>query len=229
MNMKFCEKCGVHVTDDSIHCPLCQRILSDNSENEESRETGNAVFPIIPTFYSKYGLFIKLIILTSITGCVISVIIDLLIPSRIHWSIFVIVGVLCVWLSLGIAYRKMHNIPKVILHQVLAAAAVVLIWDLAAGWHNWSVDYVIPFLFVAANISLITAAVLLKLDISDFIFYCFINMLFGIVPIIFICTGILNVLYPSLISVGLNIIALSGLFLFQGRRIRGEILSRFHL
>ncbi len=226
--MKFCEKCRVKVTDDSIHCPLCQRVLSDNGDNPDTGGD-SAVFPIIPTFYSKYHLFIKLIILASITVCVVSIIIDLLIPTKMHWSVFVVTGVACVWLSLGIAYRKMHNIPKVILHQVIAAAVVVLLWDYATGWRNWSVDYVIPFLFVGANISLITVAILMRLDISDFIFYCFINMIFGIVPIIFIYTKILTVLYPSLISVGLNIIALSGLFLFQGRRIRGEIMSRFHL
>lgn len=223
--MKFCEKCKVKVSDDSIHCPLCQRVLSEDCENEKYSQ----IFPIIPTFYSKYHFLIKLIILASIVVCVISVIVDMLTKAPLHWSVFVIVGVGCMWLSLAILYRKMHNIPKVIFQQVLAAAAVVLLWDFAAGWKNWSVDYVIPFLFAGANILLITAAVFLKLDISDFIFYCFMNMLFGIVPIIFICTGILNVLYPSLISVGLNIITLSGLFLFQGKRIRAEITSRFHV
>lgn len=223
--MKFCEKCKVSVRDDSVHCPLCQRKLAGAEEHEEEK----AVFPIIPTLYSKHSLFIRLIILASIAGSVISIIINLLIPTKVFWALFVVIGVACVWLSLGIAYRKMNNIPKIILHQVIAAAALVLVWDWLTGWHNWSVDYVIPFLFVGANISLIIVALLLKLQISDFIFYCFINMLFGIVPIIFICTGILNVMYPSLISVGLNVIALSGLFLFQGKRIQGEIVSRFHV
>lgn len=224
--MKFCEKCGIKVNDDSLHCPLCQRALSENDEKKFENES---VFPIIPTLYSKYHFFIKLVILSSIAVCVISVIVDFLTAARVHWSGFVVVGVACVWLSLAISYRKMHNIPKIIFQQVLAAAAVVLIWDFVSGWKNWSVDYVIPFLFVGANISLITTAILLKLDISDFIFYCFMNMLFGIVPIVFICTGILNVYYPSVISVGLNVIALSGMFLFQGKRICGEITSRFHV
>lgn len=226
--MRFCEKCGVKVNDDSEHCPLCQRVLSENEENDEN-SCGEPVFPIIPTLYSRYHFFIKLIIFGSIAGCVISVIVDFLTESRVHWSGFVIVGVACIWLSLAIAYRKRHNIPKVIFQQVLAAAAVVLLWDFMTGWKNWSVDYVIPFLFVGANISLVTTAILLNLDISDFIFYCFMNMLFGIVPIVFICTGILNVRYPSMISVGLNVIALSWVFLFQGKRMCGEIISRFHV
>ncbi len=221
--MKFCEKCGVKVTDDSIHCPLCQCDLSKDSSDDNS-----AVFPVIPTLYDRHSILIRLIILVSIAACVVSVIINMLIPTKIFWSAFVVIGVVCVWISLGLAYRKRHNLPKFILYQVVVAAAIVLLWDFFTGWHKWAVDYVIPFLFVGANISLILVVILQKLDISDFIFYLFVNMLFGIVPVIFICTGILNVLYPSLTSVGLNVIALSGLFLFQGKRIKGEIMSKFH-
>jgi len=229
--MRFCEKCGVNVADDSIHCPLCQRRLihKNNSEKVEKASGENSIFPIIPTLYSKYSLFIRIIIFFSIVACVVSITLDLLIPTKIHWSVFVVMGIACMWLSLAIAYKKMHNIPKIILHQVLFSAGIVLLWDYFTGWHNWSVDYVIPFLFIGANIVLIIVAWILNLNITDFIFYFFINMIFGIVPIMFICTGILNVLYPSLASVGLNVIALSGLFLFQGKRIKSEIISRFHV
>ncbi|MCX7714731.1 MAG: DUF6320 domain-containing protein [Clostridia bacterium] len=196
--------------------------------NKGEGET-DSVFPYIPTMYNKNSLFIRIIIFASIAASVISVIVNLIVSTKVLWSLFVVGGIMCLWISLAVNIRKVKNIPKVILHQVAVSSVLVLIWDKFTGWHNWSVDYVLPFLFVGANISLGIISKLMKLKTDNIIFYFLMNILFGIIPIGFLASGRLTVLYPSLVSVGCSIIAFSALILFKGGAVKDELESRFHL
>lgn len=221
--MRYCEKCKVNVTGSTPICPLCQRRLppADGQEYE--------TFPVIPSMFNKHLLFFKLLIFASVAACVICVGINMLIPSGIFWSAFVVIGVICAWIDGVFAFKKLHNVPKNIIYQVIILSLISLIWDKITGWHNWSLNYVIPFLCVGAIVTMAVLAWLLKLKLNDFTFYILLYAVFGILPILFLIFDVVTVLYPSLISIGLSIISLVGLLLFKGDYIWTELKNRFHL
>lgn len=221
--MKRCEKCKVQVAGERKNCPLCQGPLS--GESDGSRE----VFPKIPTIYKQYSLFFRILILVSIIAAVISVTINFMIPESGWWSVFVVAGIGCMWLSLAFSVRKRRNIPKNMLYQVVILSLVSALWDWLTGWHGWSVDYVVPIVCVAAMIAMAIVAQVMHLDISDLMIYFCIGALFGIVPLVFYFTGSLTVIYPSLICVAGSIISLAALMVFQGRAMRAELRRRLHL
>lgn len=221
--MKYCEKCKVDVAGTIEYCPLCQRKLTNKGGEEYDR------FPYVPTMYNKHTLFFKMMAFISVVAAVICVAINFIIPTEVFWALFVVLGIGCLWIALTFAIKKLGNIPKNILYQVIIFSVLSLIWDKITGWHNWSLNYVIPFLCVGAIICLAVLAWIMKLKFEDFFFYLVMYVVFGIVPVIFLFTDSVTVLYPSLISIGLSIISFAALLIFQGKQILTEIKNRFHM
>ena len=221
--MKYCEQCKLTVTGQRSRCPLCQSVLRDEGEPYEE------VFPVIPTVYNRFQFFFKLLIFASAVLGIVSVVINLLLPQSGVWSLFVLGGIGCLWVFLFIAVRKRNNIPKNILWQVAVAILFCLLWDLFTGWHGWSVDYVVPSICVAAMAALAVTAKVFRLVVGDFLFYLLISVLFGILPVISILLGWVQVLYPSLICVGCSLVSLAAVWIFQGENMKREWRRRMHL
>jgi hypothetical protein len=221
--MKHCKKCNMNVRGTSDYCPLCQSSLSGSADG--SRDP----FPFITTLYKRHNLFFRLLIFGSIAASAILLLINCLIPTRIFWSLFAVGGILCFWLYLAVAVRKRHNIPKSILYQTVLIVVLAVLWDYLTGWRNWSLDYVIPFLFIGTSIALSVTAKVMRMKLDDYFFYLFIHILFGIIPLIFLLTHRVNVLYPSLACVTFSVISLAGLAVFKGEKIVEEFKNRFQL
>ena len=221
--MKYCEQCKVSVTGQRSRCPLCQSVLRDEGEPYEE------VFPVIPTVYNRFQFFFKLLIFASAVLGIVSAVINLLLPQSGVWSLFVLGGIGCLWVFLFIAVRKRNNIPKNILWQVAVTILFCLLWDLFTGSHGWSVDYVVPSICVAAMAALAVTAKVFRLVVGDFLFYLLISVLFGILPVISILLGWVQVLYPSLICVGCSLVSLAAVLIFQGENMKREWRRRMHL
>ena len=221
--MKYCEQCKVSVTGQRSRCPLCQSVLRDEGEPYEE------VFPVIPTVYNRFQFFFKLLIFASAVLGIVSAVINLLLPQSGVWSLFVLGGIGCLWVFPFIAVRKRNNIPKNILWQVAVTILFCLLWDLFTGWHGWSVDYVVPSICVAAMAALAVTAKVFRLVVGDFLFYLLISVLFGILPVISILLGWVQVLYPSLICVGCSLVSLAAVLIFQGENMKREWRRRMHL
>lgn len=221
--MRYCEKCKVAVEGSRKYCPLCQ--AETRCIDEDSRET----FPLIPTVYKKYNLFFRILIFASVVAGVVSVLINMLIPTRIWWSFFVLLGIGSMWITLAIAVRKRRNIPKTVLYQVVVISLLAVLWDAITGWHSWSLDYVLPIVCTFAMIAMSIIARVLNLHFEDFVIYILIDAVFGIIPVVFLLFGHLRVPLPSLFCVAGSIISLSALFLFEGERIKTELKRRLHL
>ena len=52
---------------------------------------------------------------------------------------------------------------------------------------------------------------------------------FGIVPVIFYLTGILNVRIPSVICIAVSLISFFAILIYEGRNMLKEIEKRLHL
>ncbi len=223
--MQYCDKCNVHVTGSRKHCPLCQGSLTGSEEPEKE------VFPVLPQWYSRSGLLLRALVFLSVTAAVVCFTVNALLPVGRIWSLFVAAGIAFMWIGIATALRKRHNIPKTILWEVVLLSLFSVFWDLLAGknWSGWSVDYVIPSLCVFALLSMMVIAKILRIQVRDYLIYLMIGTLFGILPIIFLLTGIVRVRYPSILCVAASAVFLTALLSFQGRNMRAELKKKLHL
>ncbi|NLB43322.1 MAG: hypothetical protein GX815_13935, partial [Clostridiales bacterium] len=124
---------------------------------------------------------------------------------------------------------KRHNIPKNIMWLVLIVSLLSIFWDWRTGSGGWALDYVIPIVSVSAMFVMYVTAKIMNLGANDYIAYFLLDALFGIIPVIFILLGWINVIYPSVICVAVSIIFLSAILIFQGENIKAELSKRMHL
>ncbi len=219
--MKHCEKCNVDVTGNRKICPLCQTMLSGEGEEE--------LYPYIPTFYNKHRFMIKTGVFASLSACIISIAVNMMIPQSGKWSSFVLLGMACIWICLYIVIKKCDNIPKTILYHVVIISLLSVMWDKFTGWHGWSVDFVIPSICIVAMIATVVVVKIFKKHLRNYIFFIFMNAVFGILPSIFYSAQLVQIRYPSLICSALSIIIIFWLLIFQGREIFIELKKKFHL
>ncbi|MCL2158477.1 MAG: DUF6320 domain-containing protein [Oscillospiraceae bacterium] len=222
--MKFCEKCNVSVLGETKKCPLCQNSLPENGETAEPD-----IFPFVPLARQKHSLLFRLLQLGSATLIIVSAVFNLIFPQRGPWSLFVAAGALCVWISLIFAIRKKNNILKNLAYQVTIASIFSVLWDVFTGWHGWSVDFFVPIAFVSAMSATAIISRILKVPPGTFIAYSCLLMLYGIIPAVFIISGLNSVILPSLICVACSLFSFAALLIFEGRNMAAELRRRLHL
>lgn len=222
--MHYCENCKVNIREGNGVCPLCGGIIPS-----DEMDKGEEVFPFIPTIYQEFHLFIRIIILVSISVAVISFAVNALFTPNSRWSIMVAAAILCMWVSLFFIIRKKNNIPKTIIWQVVLIGILSVLWDRSMGWYGWSIDYVIPSICVGAMIVMAIAAKILKIGVRELIIYLLVDVIFGFVPVIFLLFGWLNVGFPSVICVAVSAISLSALIIFEGYNMKAELKKRMHI
>ncbi len=220
--MMHCDRCKVTIGDSSARCPLCHGHLS--GENP-----GAPIFPKIGLTYPKSPLFFKLLALITVTALGIAFTIRLSYSSSSRWFWYALAGSACGWASLLLAIYKRKNVLVTVTYQTALFALFALAWDALTGWRNWSINYAIPSLFIFSMVVMAILPIIIKIPITD-CFVCFtVEILYGLIPSIFLVTGIATVRLPSLCCVVLSVIALFALILFEGKPMLAEVKRRFHL
>lgn len=221
--MLSCEKCKVSIRGSHQVCPLCGGVIQNDGEGIEEE------FPQIPTIYQEFNLFIRIMILVSISAIVISLAINAIVTRESHWALLVTAGILCMWISMFFILRKKNNIPKTIMWQVVLIGVLSVLWDRYMGWIGWSVDYVIPSICVGAMIVMAISAKMLHIGARDLVIYLFIDGIFGFVPLILLFVGFVEVKFPSIICTAASAISLTAILLFEWDYMKTELNKRMHI
>lgn len=216
-----CEKCNVSVSGTAKRCPLCQGDLQGVPNEDEQ------VYPIVPLNKSR-RLFLSIMGFVSVVICVICFTINLSLPGR-WWSLFVFGGILSFWVSFSLVVKNRGNIHKAIVWQVALISSIAVIWDLVTGFHNWSVDFVIPILCTVAMLAMAVIGKVMKLEINDYMIYLVLDAILGVLSLILILCGVVNFILPSAICFASSVISLAALFIFEGRAMVSEIKRKVHL
>ncbi len=217
----YCTNCKVEVVGNRKSCPLCQGMLAGEKQEE--------VFPKISFVYTEHGGFLKVMLLISVIISSVSVALNVMLPRAGAWSLFVLGGIGSAWISMISAINKRNNLPKNIVYQVIIISVIVVLWDLLTGWRGWSITYVIPFVCFFAMISMVIISKIRDLYVEDYILYIVIDGCFGLAQIIFVFTGWLTALYPSLICIVTSVISLSFIMIFKQKELSAEIKRRLHI
>jgi len=205
-------------------CVLCGNTVTTIDSKSEAEE----IFPAVPPYY-KSNMAMRIMIFISLSAIVISYTIRMLFPTTLNWPIFVLFGVGSAWLSLAIIIQKGKSIPKVILWQVTFIPLLAVFWDWQTGWRGWSLDYLIPILYLAAEVVMYVTAKITKLSVRDYISYALLAGIFGIIPILFILFEWVKTPYPSITCAAVSLIFLMAIFIFQGSYIKSELKKRMHI
>ena len=221
--MKFCKQCGVSVSVPRERCPLCQGLLTGG--DGEERE----IFPDLPTLYHQHSLFFRILIFVSIAAGTITVIVNFLVESESWWSLIVLAGLGAMWLIIAASVRKRSSPSKTIVIQAVLLSILLPAIDAFTGWHRWAIDYVIPVLMIFGMFASLVVSKIMGRRMEDYLIHLLVNGLLGLIPLIFVLTGWADVIWPSMISVGVSVLCVSALVLVGGRKTTDELKKRLHI
>lgn len=221
--MLRCEMCGVTVGNPRKYCPLCQsELVGTIGEERES-------YPEIPTVYSQFQLFFKILIFFSIVCGSASVIINLFFPQTGLWSLIVLASIFYVWATLFTAVRRKSRISKKILYQFVVVSLLVFAIDRSYGYQGWSVNYVIPAAHVTALLSMTVIAIIQRLRFREYLIHIYITAFLGLIPLVLVLLKWSTVLWPSLTCTVFSLVALLAMAVFRTKESKDELEKRFHV
>lgn len=222
--MKYCDRCHVTVNNPIDRCPLCFASLVSQDNRQEPQS-----YPALLQKAERYNMLRRIFIMASLTISIICVTINLMTNPSVLWSLIVVVNIVYMWVAISTAVRIRSKLGYNILIQVISLAALMVVIDWFSGHSNWALNYVVPFLFITATMSITIIIIVRRMDSSSFILYFFLTALIGFVPIVLLAMGLVTVLWPSLASALYSGLSLISLFVFADRDTKHELKKRFHL
>ncbi|MDO5560895.1 MAG: DUF6320 domain-containing protein [Oscillospiraceae bacterium] len=221
--MLYCRKCKTDITGDKRCCPLCQGELSGSPQKNSD------VFPNMQTKKYSRSFTMKLVAFIAIVLIVVCFSVNILVSTQHWWSLFAGAAIVWLWITVVAGITQRRNISKAISLELFLLTAFAVLADVSTGWHRWSIDYVIPVACIMSMISMVIASKLFHKSVNDYVVYLVISAIYGIIPVIFIFTGVLNQKLPSVLCVASSIILIAAILIFEGRNMKYEFTKRFHI
>ena len=221
--MQYCNVCKVNIEGAPKTCPLCGGELTGTPDKKGD------LFPYIPPPKYSTSFLLRLISFIAIASIAISVAVNMLVNPSVWWSLFVIASVSSAWLTVVVAITKRRNILKNIAWQMFLVSVIAVLWDVAVGWRGWSLDFALPGCCTVSMVSMFVLSIILKIPPREYIYYIILDSVYGIVPIIFVLTGVLNTTLPSILCILVSVLTIAAILLFQWRNLKEVGERKFHL
>lgn len=219
--MQHCNKCKVDIRGEHKLCPLCQGKLEGQRDVE--------VYPVIHLEEGPFQMFLKIVTLVAAVVGIICVVANLMFPDSGKWSNYAVLGVICAWIVINRAIRKRHHIIKNMGWQAVMVSVMCLLWDYITGDHGWAIDLVIPIVCSAFPIVIAIVAKAEKMKDAEYVFTLFAGGFLEIIPFLFLITGHVNFVYPTLIGIGIGLIDIVFLIVLKGRTLKNELGKKLHI
>ena len=220
--MKFCPHCKVQLEADPERCPLCHNVT------EPALGPSYRAYPPLPVLAHRGGLYRFLQFLSAVAG-IVAVALNLSLGHEVWWSLFVLAGIGCGWLCLLVFIRKRHNPMKVLVWQVALCMVLSVLWDLATGWHRWSVEFVIPSVLLCAMVTTVVLVLALHIPPAESAIYAFILILLDIIPLGLLLGGVCHFVYLSITCVAAGAVYLAAPCMLIPGTFFSQLRRRFHL
>ena len=200
------------------------RILK-NFEIETQYLTGR--FPEKKPVYEGIKFF-QLFSFASVAAVVICFMVNYIFTPKLIWSLFVAGGALSMWITLAVGFFKRHNLLKNGIWQMLIIPAVCIIWDYYTGWHAWSLDFVMPCVYLAILISMVIITKIQKLPVEAYMIYYILAGILGLLPAILLEFRVSHFAVFSVLCGGISFLGLIALLIFKRRDFFVELYKKLH-
>lgn len=146
------------------------------------------------------------------------------------WSLIAIGGIVSSFCTISIGYYKRNNLMKNAMWQLILITCGCVVWDALMGWNGWSIDYVFPAVGVATLVTMLVMAKIQEHSAKEYMIYLVMASMYSfMIPFILLLTGAIQVVYPSVISVGIGFLMIIGLMIFRWKAFKEEIAKKFHV
>ena len=108
-------------------------------------------------------------------------------------------------------------------------AVLLLVTDHVLGYQGWSVNYGIPSIILFADIAIVFLILVNRMNWQSYFMYQIAITLFSFIPIALWAAGFITQPVMAIITVILSVLILTMTVLLGDRRVKNELIRRFHL
>lgn len=226
--MRICHDCGVAIGGPSDHCPLCGAKLSiEGTDIPEERLYPD--FSLPKKARSSFPFLAKLFAFLSLISILICTLVNLLVSHQLTWSLFVTGGIITAWLTVGLHLLGHINLNYQLLIDLCAVSLYLILVDRLTGWAGWSMDYVIPILYIGVMITTVILALVFRVYWREYILSLVAVCVLGLGPLLIFFNSRSPIRYLCLAAALLAAALLIGVIFFAGGKLFSEWRRRMNL
>ena len=226
--MRSCPECHVLVPGPDTLCPLCGAVLKQESGNDEEELLyPDFSQPIKPR--SRFPMLAKIFAFISLITILICGFLNLILSHELSWSLYVIGGIIGAWTSVGLHLLTDVNLNYKLLCDLCSLSLYLILIDWLTGWSGWSVDYVIPILYIGIMITTVILAIIFREFWREYILSLVAVCVLGLGPLLIFFSGESPIRYLCLAAALMAGVLLIGLFFFTGSKLFSEWRRRMNL
>ena len=226
--MRRCPECNIEIGDPVSRCPLCGAKLEVTGDEQP----GAFLYPAFSEHdkpRSSFPFLAKLFSFLSLITVGVCTLIDLLIAHRLTWSLYVTGAVVMLWGTVGLHLLAKINLNNMLLNDVCAVSLYLILVDHLSGWGRWSIDYVIPILYIGIMITTVILAVIFKVYWREYILSLVVVCILGIGPLLIFLNSRSPIRFLCLAAALLAAALAVGLLFFAGGKLFSEWRRRMNI
>ena len=133
------------------------------------------------------------------------------------------------WATVGLHLLSKINLNYMLLNDVCALSLYLILVDHLSGWGRWSIDYVIPCLYIGIMITSVVLALIFKLYWREYILSLVVVCILGIWPLLIFFNSRSPIRYLCLAAALLAAALAVGLLFFAGGKLFSEWRRRMNI
>lgn len=227
--MKACNACNIHVQTQGGFCPLCGGELESTAPRPCEENQPINEYPDLSGAAAQYNIIRRLFIFVSLFGSIVSVLINILVPTGFWWSLIVIASVIYCWVSVPPLLRRGVNYGARILFQTIFTSVLVILVDVIIGYKGWSATYVVPGILCASIMATWLMVAFNRTSWVQYVLYQVMMAVFALVPLVLYIIGLAGNRIMVLVTASLGLASLLITLIFGDKSIKSEFKRRFHL
>ena len=192
------------------------------------KEADRGMYPEISYDVDKWKKMTNLFyaVLIAVAACL--GVVNYLTYTGSMWSVIAIACMAYVGMTVRYSIMRHANLGSKILIQTLGAQALLVVIDLMTGYSGWSVDYAIPSTILFADIAIVFLIIVNRLNWQSYFMYQIAITVFSFVPFILWVLGLIDRPLMAIITVIISVLVLTVTVLLGDRRVKNELIRRFH-
>ena len=211
------------------------KILRDNgipveveSNGVDEQEVDKGMYPEVSYDVDKWKKMTNLFyaVLIAVAACL--GVVNYLTYTGSMWSVIAIACMAYVGMTVRYSIMRHANLGSKMLIQILGAGALVVVIDVMTGYNGWSVDYAIPSMILFADIAIVFLIIVNRLNWQSYFMYQIAVTVFSFVPFILWAAGFIDRPLMAIITVIISVLVLTVTVLLGDRRVKNELIRRFH-
>ncbi|MDW2797177.1 DUF6320 domain-containing protein [Clostridium boliviensis] len=145
------------------------------------------------------------------------------------WSVIAIVLMAYFVMTVRYSFMRHSNLAGKVVMQTIAAEIVWVFIDYEMGYSGWSVNYGIPSTILFADLGVVFLILVNRMNWQSYFMYQIAVTVFSFIPLILWAAGLINRPLMSFVTVVLTVIILAVTIALGDRRVKNELIRRFHI